>query len=197
MRFVGTFFSRIKDTVLHAGLAVFWTLMIIPTLMFWSDSVAVVLIYSVYALMAAHFAAYEGAKNDDKLDKVISLLESMQVKCYTEEMTYYKRSNEQQRNDPLLKELIGYELSEMYELLDDIKDSLQEALELLDKASCIERNLTDGPSDLLEAKAAIKLAIHKFGYKPDNDTYIGNIAAYLTEDQIKKLKEAYMIEEDS
>lgn len=56
---------------LHLILAAFWVLMIIPTLIFWANSVVVVLIYSVYALVGAHIAAYEGAKDDAQIDLLI------------------------------------------------------------------------------------------------------------------------------
>jgi len=56
---------------LHLAFAVFWIIMIIPTLLFWANSVAVVLIYSVYALVGAHIAAYEGAKDDAQIDLLI------------------------------------------------------------------------------------------------------------------------------
>lgn len=57
---------------IHIIFAVFWVIMVIPTLLFWSDSVAVVLIYSVYALVGAHIAAYEGAKDDTQIELMIT-----------------------------------------------------------------------------------------------------------------------------
>jgi hypothetical protein len=89
MKIKGNPFSHFNDTKIHVGLAIFWVLMIVPTLLFWKDSVAVVLIYSVYALVAAHIAAFEGAKNDAKIDKILQLLEKAQVKWYTDDMTIY------------------------------------------------------------------------------------------------------------
>lgn len=56
---------------IHLVIAVFWCIMIVPTLLWWSSSVAVVLIYSVYALVAAHIAAYEGAKDDVQISLLI------------------------------------------------------------------------------------------------------------------------------
>lgn len=87
---MGNPLSHVNDSKLHVGLSLFWAVMIVPTLLWWANSVAVVLIYSVYALVAAHFAAYEGAKNDDKIDKILELLEKMKVKCYTDGMTIYE-----------------------------------------------------------------------------------------------------------
>lgn len=64
-------FEKYEDKV-HLAFAVFWIIMIIPTLLFWANSVAVVLIYSVYALVGAHIAAYEGAKDDAQIDLLIN-----------------------------------------------------------------------------------------------------------------------------
>lgn len=63
--------EKYEDKI-HLGFAVFWIIMTVPTLLFWSNSVAVVLIYSVYALVGAHIAAYEGAKDDVQIDLLIS-----------------------------------------------------------------------------------------------------------------------------
>ncbi len=64
------FMTKYEDKV-HLALAGIWLLMMIPTILFWSNSVVVVLIYSVYALVGAHIAAYEAAKDDSQIDLLI------------------------------------------------------------------------------------------------------------------------------
>lgn len=56
--------------------------MTVPTLMFWKESVAVVLVYSVYALVGAHISAFQAAgatkvdeKTREQLNHIIKLLE--------------------------------------------------------------------------------------------------------------------------
>jgi hypothetical protein len=79
------FMEKYEDKV-HIVFAIFWALMTVPTLLFWSNSVAVVLIYSVYALVGAHIAAYEGAKDDKQIDelarKVDELHKCLDCKCH-------------------------------------------------------------------------------------------------------------------
>jgi len=67
---LSSFMAKYSDK-LHLCFAAFWILMVIPTLLFWSQSVAVVLVYSVYALVGAHIAAYEGAKDDAQIALLI------------------------------------------------------------------------------------------------------------------------------
>lgn len=100
-------------------------------------------------------------------------------------MTHYTRSYEEQRNDRALKDLIFRELkaeqklyAESAELLQKVYDNSAinrvEVYRLLKKAVW-ERDF-------------LKAVIDKY---PTDDTYIGNKAAFMTEDEIKALKEKY------
>lgn len=44
---------------------IIWALLVIPTMLFWKESVLVVLFYSIYANFAGHWSGYEGAKAQD------------------------------------------------------------------------------------------------------------------------------------
>jgi hypothetical protein len=48
---------------LHATLAVVWVLMIIPTVVWWSESILWVGTISIYALVVGHWSAYEAARD--------------------------------------------------------------------------------------------------------------------------------------
>lgn len=48
---------------LHAGLTILWALLIIPAIFWWRDSVPFLVLCSVYANLAGHWAAYEAAKS--------------------------------------------------------------------------------------------------------------------------------------
>ena len=45
----------------HLGLAIFWCLLIYPTLRWWRDSVLWVSLMSIYAIIVSHLAAMEAA----------------------------------------------------------------------------------------------------------------------------------------
>lgn len=49
----------------HATLTVMWFLAVIPTVLWWSESVLWVGLISCYANAAAHFGAYQGARAED------------------------------------------------------------------------------------------------------------------------------------
>jgi uncharacterized membrane protein len=51
--------------MIHASLAVFWAIAIIPTVLFWSNSVLWIGLISCYANSAAHFSGYQGARAED------------------------------------------------------------------------------------------------------------------------------------
>lgn len=51
---------------LHGGLTIFWALLIIPAVVLWRDSVPFLVMVSVYANLAGHWAAYEAATIEDK-----------------------------------------------------------------------------------------------------------------------------------
>lgn len=49
----------------HAGLTIMWFLAIIPTVIWWRDSVFWVALLSCYANAAGHFAAWQGSRAED------------------------------------------------------------------------------------------------------------------------------------
>jgi hypothetical protein len=50
---------------LHLGMAIFWAVMAIPTVLWWKDSILWVALISVYALVVSHLAAYAGSRAED------------------------------------------------------------------------------------------------------------------------------------
>jgi hypothetical protein len=50
---------------LHAFLTVFWLLLGIPTMLWWSRSLQWVVWMSLYAVVAAHWSAYQAARSED------------------------------------------------------------------------------------------------------------------------------------
>lgn len=50
----------------HLAMAWFWMLLALPVLIWWRDSIAVVLIMSLYANIEASFSAHHGKKNVEK-----------------------------------------------------------------------------------------------------------------------------------
>lgn len=46
---------------LHLGLTILWAVSIVPTVLWWKDSILWVAILSVWANVAAHWSAYQGA----------------------------------------------------------------------------------------------------------------------------------------
>ena len=52
----------------HLVLTVIWFIAIIPTLIWWKDSVLWVALMSCWANAAGHFAAYQGARTEEKED---------------------------------------------------------------------------------------------------------------------------------
>lgn len=51
-----------RERRLHAALTIVWALLIIPAVLWWRDSVPFLVLCSVYANLAGHWAAYEAAK---------------------------------------------------------------------------------------------------------------------------------------
>lgn len=59
-----------KTRILHIGLAVFWVLMVIPTVTLWQSSILLVLLMSLFANIEASFSAAFAAKsNEDSVEK--------------------------------------------------------------------------------------------------------------------------------
>lgn len=49
-------------TRFHAAMTVLWGLLIIPSLLWWSQSVPWLVLISVYANLAGHFGAYQASR---------------------------------------------------------------------------------------------------------------------------------------
>lgn len=49
---------------LHVALAGLWTLLLIPTILWWKESILWVLVISVYANIAGHWSGYQAARAD-------------------------------------------------------------------------------------------------------------------------------------
>lgn len=50
---------------LHRGVAAFWVLLAVPTLLWWRDSILWVAFMSLYANVASHWAAAQAAEADE------------------------------------------------------------------------------------------------------------------------------------
>lgn len=48
----------------HLIMTVFWTLMIVPSILWWKDSVLWVIVLSVWANLASHFAAWQASRGE-------------------------------------------------------------------------------------------------------------------------------------
>lgn len=46
----------------HLGMTCLWVLLLIPTLLWWKESILWVALMSVWANVAAHWSAYQGAR---------------------------------------------------------------------------------------------------------------------------------------
>jgi hypothetical protein len=49
----------------HLGMTCLWVLLVIPTLVWWKDSILWVAVMSVWANVAAHWSAYQGARAEE------------------------------------------------------------------------------------------------------------------------------------
>lgn len=47
---------------LHAALTIAWLLLAVPSMVFWRNSLAWIVFVSVYANVASHWAAWQGAR---------------------------------------------------------------------------------------------------------------------------------------
>lgn len=50
---------------LHATLTIAWALLLVPSVLWWSESIAWVVIMSVWANIAGHFSAWQGSRAED------------------------------------------------------------------------------------------------------------------------------------
>lgn len=53
----------------HLVMTGVWALLVIPTVIWWKDSILWVALMSVWANLAAHFSAYQGARTEKKEDE--------------------------------------------------------------------------------------------------------------------------------
>ena len=53
-----------RNRRIHATLTVVWALLIVPSILFWRNSVPYLVAVSVYANLAGHWAAYEASKEE-------------------------------------------------------------------------------------------------------------------------------------
>ncbi len=59
--------ARIQGRV-HLALMVFWTLLVIPALLFWSRSVAFLIVVSLYANAVTHWGALQASRAVEKVE---------------------------------------------------------------------------------------------------------------------------------
>ncbi len=57
---------KLKATTLHLVLTVVWSTLLIPTLLWWKDSVFWIAVMSLYANVVGHWGAYQAACAEDK-----------------------------------------------------------------------------------------------------------------------------------
>ena len=60
---------KINDVTTHRALVVVWSLLAIPTILFWSESILWVAFMSLYANIAGHWSALEAAKAEQKAEE--------------------------------------------------------------------------------------------------------------------------------
>jgi hypothetical protein len=51
--------------LVHAALTIVWTLLLVPSLLWWSNSIKWVVLMSVWANIAGHFSAWQAARAED------------------------------------------------------------------------------------------------------------------------------------
>jgi hypothetical protein len=49
----------------HSTLTITWTLLLIPSLLWWSESIKWIVLMSVWANIAGHFSAWQGSRAED------------------------------------------------------------------------------------------------------------------------------------
>ena len=52
----------------HLFMMVVWTFLLIPTIIWWKESILWVSIMSIYAVWISHFSAYDAAKAEQKIE---------------------------------------------------------------------------------------------------------------------------------
>ena len=56
---------KIKGTTIHLILTIVWALLLIPTVLFWKDSILWISIMSVYAIVSTHWGGYQAARAEE------------------------------------------------------------------------------------------------------------------------------------
>jgi hypothetical protein len=54
---------------IHLWLVVAWTLLIVPTLLWWRESILWIAFMSLYANISGHFAAYQAARSERAIEE--------------------------------------------------------------------------------------------------------------------------------
>jgi hypothetical protein len=110
-------------------------------------------------------------------------------------MTYYKRYSDEQRNDPELRKMVARELACQRTHLTKAMAHLEEAYKELNKAVTVEEDIEIRySSGIQEARVNVFGAMRRFSFyldHPATETYIGNVAAAMSAEQIAELKEKY------
>lgn len=57
-----------RMVIFHLAMTGLWAVLVIPTLIWWKGSILWVALMSVWANVAAHFSAYQGARGEMKQD---------------------------------------------------------------------------------------------------------------------------------
>lgn len=53
----------------HLVATIIWTLLVIPSVLWWKESIAWVVLMSVWANLASHFAAWQAARGEVKVEQ--------------------------------------------------------------------------------------------------------------------------------
>lgn len=64
------------DRQVHLVLLSVWAVLLIPTLIWWRDSILWVAFMSLYAIVTSHWGAYEAAKAKDIAEKALDETEN-------------------------------------------------------------------------------------------------------------------------
>lgn len=54
---------------LHLALTVLWSLLLVPTLLWWRESVLWVAVMSLYANVVGHWSAYQAARAEQRVEE--------------------------------------------------------------------------------------------------------------------------------
>lgn len=53
----------------HATMTILWVLLIVPTVLWWQNSITWVIVMSLWANIAAHAAAFQGSRSEKAAEK--------------------------------------------------------------------------------------------------------------------------------